>query len=354
MCDLPQEVQESLKGLEEHYESFQEVNKGANGYLFLAKNKISEQEVAIKFYAGEEGLHQHDEPKQLAAITSQNVLPILDVRVVAEDWGYFITPKCHEGDLDNLIKNSPSAHLAIDTALGICNGVSEIHSAGMLHRDLKPGNIVIDDGQPKIADFGSVKAFENGEDSITASRHSILFRPPESFASDRYTVKGDIYQVGLLIYQLLGGLLPYDGKSYLNKIEARKYNQIDDLVDKTIFIDQVIRKRSEAGTLVDFNTLPPWVNPSVKRCLKSILHPNPDNRLPTIAEVAAVLTQMRSSMKDWCYVEDVITLYGPGHVIEIHQTKDGDFAAFKKKNKGAFRMISKMKDPKASNLIKEL
>ena len=52
MCDLPQEVQNCLSELEEHYTDFQENNRGANGYLFFAKNKVSEQEVAIKFYVG--------------------------------------------------------------------------------------------------------------------------------------------------------------------------------------------------------------------------------------------------------------------------------------------------------------
>lgn len=354
MCDLPQEVQNCLSELEEHYTDFQENNRGANGYLFFAKNKVSEQEVAIKFYVGEEGLHQHDEPKQLAAIDSPNVLPILDARIVEQEWGYFVTPRCHEGDLDDLIAIYPSAHVALDTAIGICNGVSEIHASRMLHRDLKPGNIVINNGRPRIADFGSVKALADGDDSISASRHSILYRPPESFAIDRYTIEGDVYQVGLLIYQLLGGTLPYDGMEYLNRNDLREYKKLEDPVDQAIFVDSVIRSRAEAGALVDFSSLPPWVNTSAKRSLRSIINPNKEERLPSIAEVAAILTQIRSKMQNWQYVDSVMTLCKPGHTIEIRQCPDGDYAAFKKSNGRNFRRMPRMKYPKVTTLINKI
>jgi serine/threonine protein kinase len=179
----------------------------------------------------------------------------------------------------------------------------------MLHRDLKPANIVIDNGRPRIADFGSVIALADGVDFVTASKHSILYRPPESFATDRYTIKGDIYQVGLLVYQLLGGYLSYDGLKYLNKKEIEEYKKLNDDVDKTIYIDSVIQKRAESGTLVDFSTLPPWITRSAKRLLKSIIDPRVENRLSTIADVAAVLTQMRSNILNWKFVDGKPTLY---------------------------------------------
>jgi len=351
MFDLPAEVKNGLDELQKHYTDFQENKRGANGYLFFAVNKISRQEVAIKFYAGEEGGHQHDEPRQLAAINSPNVLPILDARKVGRDWGYFVTPKCNEGDLDDVIASSPSAHYALDLSLGICNGVSALHAARMLHRDLKPANIVIDNGRPRIADFGSVKALADGADFVTASRHSILYRPPESFATDRYTIKGDVYQVGLLVYQLLGGYLPYDGLKYLNKQEIKEYNQLDDPADRAIYIDSVIQKKAESGTLVNLSTMPPWITSSSKRLLKSIINPHIEKRLPTIAEVAAVLTQIRSNILDWQFVDGKPTLYQDDSVIQIRQFADGYFVAYKKNNSGNYRMIPHMKSRDIAELI---
>ena len=354
MDDYPVEVQQGLKELEEHYTDFEVNSRGANGYLFLANNKVSNQDVAIKFYAGEPGLHQHDEPRQLAALKSDNVLPILDARVVSDDWGYFVTPRCKEGDLDDFIQQSPSAHHALDTALGICNGVSAIHAAGMLHRDLKPGNIVIDGGRPRIADFGSVKAISADEEYINAPRHSILYRPPESFATDQYTARGDIYQVGLLIYQLLGGSLPYDGEKYLSRSEIREYSQIEDEIDKSIFIDNIIRMRAESGKLIRLSTLPLWVPGSARRFLNITLNPNPENRYPTIAEVAAGLTQVRSTVKDWRWHDDCPTLFMPDHTIQLRKDPKLGCVAYKKSNGGDFRRIPRLSSHNMAILTRKI
>lgn len=209
--NLPNEVLIALTELEDHYQNFEMVPKGANGYLYFAKNKISDMDVAIKFYAGEPGENRHNEPRQLSALTCPNVLPILEARSISEEWAFFVTPRCFEGDLDDVIQSNPSVHTALDVAVGICCGVSSIHAAGMIHRDLKPGNIVMHAGTPRIADFGSVTAIEKGHQDVVASRHSILWRPPESFETGRYSKKGDVYQIGIAVYQLLGGKLHYDG-----------------------------------------------------------------------------------------------------------------------------------------------
>ena len=99
---VPAEIVACLKDLETHYSNYQENGRGANGYLWFAKNRISQAEVAIKFYTGEPGDRRHDEPKLLSAIESPNVLPIYDARNVSDEWGYFITPRCCGGDIDDL------------------------------------------------------------------------------------------------------------------------------------------------------------------------------------------------------------------------------------------------------------
>ena len=267
MDDLPEVLQTAIEALSQHYDTFERNDRGANGYLIFARNKVTDAQIAIKFYAGEPGETRHDEPKQLSAIRSGNVLPILDARNVSEEWGYFITPRCFEGDVDDLIATQPSARSAIDVALGICNGVSAVHRMNMVHRDLKPGNVVLLHGTPQIADFGSVRQL-NCSGTVNASKHSILFRPPESFASNQYSAQGDIYQIGVVSYQLLGGSLPYDGEYYLTSKQKKQYLSIADYVDQSIFLDTAIRERAELGKLLDFNSLPPWVNNLARRLLR--------------------------------------------------------------------------------------
>jgi len=128
MFSIPSEIASTIKALDAHYTDFVSNDRGANGYLWFAKNRISHAEVAIKFYAGEPGDRRHDEPRQLSTISSPNVLPVLDARNVSDDWAYFITPRCNGGDLDDLINARPSVHEAIDVVLGIRTGESAVHA----------------------------------------------------------------------------------------------------------------------------------------------------------------------------------------------------------------------------------
>lgn len=339
--DLPHEVQATLEQLSDHYVEFEPNFRGANGFLYFARNKITGAAIAIKFYAGAPGDARHDEPRQLSAIRSANVLSILDAKDISDDWAYFITPRCFEGDLDDLIATAPSSHTAIDTALGICNGLSAIHALRMLHRDLKPGNIVMQSGLPQIADFGSVRALSDEIDVVSASQHSILFRPPESFASGQYGFAGDIYQIGLVTYQLLGGVLNYDGESYLGTKERKHYDGLSDWVDKCIFINEVIRDRVEAGKLLAYDSVPPWVNGAAMRILKVLTHVDPTRRPGTVAEVAALLTQMRAAVPDWRWHGDTAVYRAPGRVVEL-RSLDNDSAlyqAYLSKDGGVFRRL---------------
>lgn len=352
MSDLPNDVDAELCRLQEHYDTFEVNNRGANGYLFFAVNRITQQDVAIKFYCSEPG-REHDEPRQLATINSPNVLPILDARTVSEEWAFFITPRCSEGDLDDLIESNPSIHRGIDISLGICRGVSAIHANGMLHRDLKPANIVIDRGVPRIADFGSVKKLAVGCMETTATGHSVLYRPPESFASNQYNLKGDVYQIGLVSYQLMGGVLHYDGVLYMNRTERRQYAELESDCDRSIFIDSVIRRCAQTGKLVDCSSLPPWVSLSARRLLRAMTNPDPEMRAGTIGDVVAGLTQIRSDGADWRWAGENIEAPTQNGLIQLRPVADGCFAPYRRGTCG-FRRVPRVSNGPFREIVKEL
>ncbi|MBF0098780.1 MAG: protein kinase [Magnetococcales bacterium] len=336
MCSYPDDVKEGLDVLGHHYTDFEENIRGANGYLFFATNKVSYQKVAIKFYYGQPGERQHDEPRQLAAIISPNVLQILDAKNINDELSYFVTPFCNEGDIDDLIRSQPSAHRAINVATAICQGVSAIHAKQMVHRDLKPGNIVLDNGIPKIADFGSVRAIEEGKSTTCASRHSILYRPPESFTENQYGKCGDVYQIGLLTYQMLGGKLSYDGEDYLTRKDRIKYKALSDLVDRSILLDDAIESRICDGTLVNFSSLPPWVSSSTKQCLKSLIALNVGDRISMVSEAAARLSRVRSTLCDWRWNDGIASL---SQQIEVRPVGGEQYEAFHLGRTGSVRRM---------------
>lgn len=338
MCDYPDEVEAALDELGHHYDNFEENKRGANGYLFFAKNRVSRRDVAIKFYCGQQGERQHDEPRLLAAIDSPNVLSILDARLIAGEWGYFVTPRCSEGDIDDLIQSRPSAHRAVDAAIAICHGVSAIHARRMVHRDLKPGNIVLDGGAPRIADFGSVRAFEAGQNTTHASRHSILYRPPESFDADEYGKHGDVYQIGIVTYQMLGGTLSYNGEDYLSNVERLAYNAQGDPVERSLMVDAAIARCARAGSLTKLGSLPPWVSNGAKRCLADLLAPAVIERIASASDAAARLSRMRVSLRDWRWDGNIACLPQGDARIEVRPTAEGQYEAFRVKNGTARRV----------------
>jgi serine/threonine protein kinase len=338
MFSMPAEIAAARKELEAHYTDFVENSRGANGFLWFAKNRVSLAEVAIKFYAGGPGDPRHDEPRLLSTISSPNVLQIHEARIVSEDWAYFITPRCDGGDLDDLIGTRPGVHDAIDVALGISNGVSALHACEMVHRDLKPGNIVMDRGVPRIADFGSVRILAKGARETTASQHSVLYRPPEAFATNRYGRTGDAYQVGLVTYQLLGGVLHYDGTRYLSARERKQYDTTQDNVDRSLIVDAAIKRRAEAGLLIDLNSLPPWITQSAKRMIRAMTKPLPSERTSSMAEVASGLSRLRTTLHNWHFDGGTASLVTASKVIELRPTTGNHFEAFQQET-GGFRRI---------------
>lgn len=302
--------------------------RGASGYVFFAKNRVTDQEVAIKFYYGESGHTRHDEPRLLGLVQSPNVLRILDARVVSDDLAYFVTPRCKGGNLDDLIDSAPTAEDAVDLTLGVCAGVSAIHAAGLLHRDLKPANIVIEKGVPLIADFGSVRALPAGVDVIPASGHSILYRPPEAFDGGSYGRPGDIYQIGIIAYQLLGGSLPYDGTQYLGRQERATLATLTDTADRSIFVDECIKARVMSGSLLDFKTLPPWVDRSTVRVVKMMTVTDPSLRYYAVSQAAAALTRI-GKLPKWRRIPGGARLEGRRQAVELHPVEGGNlFEAF--------------------------
>jgi len=242
-------------------------------------------------------------------------------------------------------------HEAIDVVLGISTGVSAVHACGMVHRDLKPGNIVMDRGTPRIADFGSVRTLDKDTAETSASQHSILYRPPESCATNRYSRRGDVYQVGLVTYQLLGGELHYDGTQYLTARERKQYEAIDDPVDRSLFVDKVIRQRADAGTLIDFSSLSPWISNGAKRVIRAMTCPEPNERLSSMADVAAEMSQLRTTLRNWRLVDTVARLATQDKVIELRPTAASRYEAFQQKA-GAFRRVQGWEPSTLADLVK--
>jgi eukaryotic-like serine/threonine-protein kinase len=301
ILDVPQPIKDKLRDLSQSFEITKRSRKGACGWLFFGSNRINSQRVAIKFYDWGGDSRYHTEPLFLSTIKSDNVIPILDASFVDKEYAYFLTPYYERGDLDEEICRGVQGNIrALNVARDVISGLSHLHASRLVHRDLKPQNVLIDDrNHAVIGDFGSVKRIPDGDQNVPGSGHSIIYRPPESVLVGKYGIPGDIYQVGVVLFQLLGGNIPYEESSWLSAKELKKYRAIQDGVDKQVFANDCIKKRIAHGKVVDVSTLPPWVCVPLQRVISKACNADPAKRFSSCNEFLARLSSIRRDIHDW-------------------------------------------------------
>lgn len=287
---------------------FESINhKGASGYVLIGCNRQLHRKVVVKFYYWGDGAHA--EPKLLSDLASPNVLEVHDAAAVDDDDAYFITPFCDHGDLDDVIAaNRIGVRGAVDMLLDVASGASFIHGKGFVHRDLKPSNVFRRaDGSLVIGDFGSV--VKKGDDGYaeTKSRHSLLYRTPEEVETGRAYEQSDIYQLGILLYQLLGGSLPYDLMKWLNAKEQAEYAKLS-YPENEIYADETFESRIiSRGKLLDFDSLPAWCPADLRTVIRKCCRVDYTKRFESASALIAKVNNIRASLPDWrCEPEPVL------------------------------------------------
>jgi eukaryotic-like serine/threonine-protein kinase len=298
---VPSPVKQKLRDLSASILFDKQSRKGANSWLFFGTNLLHLQRVAVKFYDWGGDPKYHAEPKFLASLKAANVIAVMDAAFVDANYAYFVTPFYQRGDLDDELGRGIQANLrAASLARDLLSGLSHLHAGNLLHRDLKPQNILLsDDDHAIIGDFGSVKRIPDGQDTVPGSGHSLIYQPPESVQSGTYGIAGDLYQVGIVLYQLLGGSLPYDESAWLNSRELRQYRAMSDQIDRRIFAADVVKSRIRRGRIVDLGSLPPWVCTQLKRTISKACNVDPRRRYRSCSEFLAHIAAIRQSIRDW-------------------------------------------------------
>lgn len=354
LLDLPDEIANEVNRLGTTYDFEKLSDKGQNGYLFMAHNNVLNRRVAIKFYFWADGTRAHIEPQSLAAVESSNVIEVFDASLVGDEWAMFVTPYCEYGDVDRYREsNRFGLREAIRFAAGLLDGVASLHQQGFVHRDLKPENLLVStDRQPLIADFGSVRIIPEGRTTVPGSGHAVLYRPPESFSTRVYDRRGDLYQCGMVLYQILGGRLPYAYHYYLNNEEREEYKQLEDGYDRSRLIERAISRRAESASLLNLKSLPFFVPTSVKTLIKRATNPNPDLRFQSASDFMNKLNTLAGKVVDWQYNgSEPIALYN-GTTFRIRKF-NGRFIAEQDKGKG-WRRIPRLEPGTLRDMTKEI
>jgi eukaryotic-like serine/threonine-protein kinase len=204
------------------YEIIKLLGEGGMANVYLAFDTILERKVAVKILRGD--LSSDDKfvrrfQREALAASSLSHPNIVEMYDVGEDEGnFYIVMEYVEGkNLKQLLKRRGILTITevIDIMNQLTDGLSHAHDAYIIHRDIKPQNILIlDNGLVKITDFGIAMALNNSQLTQTNSvMGSVHYLPPEQAAGRGSTIKSDIYSLGILMYELLVGRLPFKGEN---------------------------------------------------------------------------------------------------------------------------------------------
>jgi serine/threonine-protein kinase len=197
------------------YKILQTIGSGGFGTVYLAEDTWIDKKVALKVP------HKQStdfgellrEPRLLASLNHPNIVTILTAE--KQENVFFIVMEFVPGEtLETIIAREGAIDLAraLDYTCQIANAVDHAHRQGVLHRDLRPSNVLVADrGLVKVADFGTSRFLE-----IAAHGTTVIGSPPymapEQFHG-RAVFSSDIYSLGVTMYQMLTGVLPYDTPS---------------------------------------------------------------------------------------------------------------------------------------------
>jgi beta-lactam-binding protein with PASTA domain/predicted Ser/Thr protein kinase len=206
--------------VDERYTLDRKIGSGGMADVWLADDTELDRKVAIKIlhdkYAQDsEFVERFQREAQAAAgLQHPNVVGIFDRG--AFDGTYFIAMEYVDGpSLKDLAKGGMSPKDAIDFTRQILNAARFAHRKGIVHRDLKPQNVLIDDeGRARVADFGIARAGENSDITATGSvMGTAQYISPEQAQGKETTPSSDIYSIGVVLYEMLTGRVPFEGES---------------------------------------------------------------------------------------------------------------------------------------------
>lgn len=206
--------------INDRYQIIKTLGEGGMANVYLAHDTILDRNVAVKVLRGDLATDEkfvrrfQREALSASSLSHPNIVEMYDVG--EDDGQYYIVMEFVDGKtLKQVLKQR--GHLSvtevIDIMLQLTDGMAHAHDAYIIHRDIKPQNIMIlSNGMIKITDFGVATALNSTQLTQTNSvMGTVHYLPPEQAQGKGSTIRSDIYSMGIMMYELLTGLVPYKG-----------------------------------------------------------------------------------------------------------------------------------------------
>ena len=283
--------------IKERYEITQLLGEGGMSYVYKATDKQLQRTVAIKtlkpnYVEQEKFVERFKREAQTAAnLNHPNIVQIFDWGIGDEP--FFVMEYIEGNTLTSIIANKRTISMNDILFIGaqVSSGLQAAHSKGLVHRDIKPGNIMITpEGKVKVTDFGIV-SLQNEESDITKTG-SILgtasYISPEQAQGKPVSKESDLYSLGTVLYELITGRPPFEGDTPI----ATATKHITDKPEKLSTYRANIPKGIENAVL-------------------KLLHKYPKDRFKNAEDLRAVLLQQKTQLQAIQTQENLVDLTSP-------------------------------------------
>jgi serine/threonine-protein kinase len=278
VAGLPSDLQEFFSALAERYAIEHELGRGGHAIVFRAQDLKLKRAVAIKVLRPELSLQVRAERflreiEIVAGLQHPHIVPLFDSGTAAERL-YYVMPHVEGETLETLLGRDGA--LPIDEAIRytreIADALSHAHSRGVIHRDVKPGNILLSGGHALVTDFGIARAIRVAGGSTITGEGSVIgtpqyMSPEQAGGGDHVDARGDQYSLACVTYAMLAGEPPFDGPTV-----------------------QVVLARQLQEPPPSLRVARPTVTVELQGVVERALAKTPADRWPTVAEFGSQLT----------------------------------------------------------------
>ncbi|MBS4027913.1 MAG: serine/threonine-protein kinase [Ignavibacteriales bacterium] len=263
-----------------HYKILEKLGEGGMGVVYKAHDTKLDRFVALKFLSTHLASSEQDkarfiqEAKSAAALNHPNVCSIIDIQEYEEQM--FIVMEFVDGQTLHEKKSSLTQKQAIDYGIQIADGLAAAHEKGIVHRDIKPENIMIrKDGIAQIMDFGLAKLRANGSEITRLTKAgstvgTIGYMSPEQVQGFDADHRSDIFSLGVLLYEMLTGQLPFKG------------------VHETALMYEIVNVDT-----MPMSAVKPEIDTSLDAIILDCLEKDPKERCQSVAEIARDLRRIK-------------------------------------------------------------
>jgi serine/threonine-protein kinase len=215
-----------------HYRITEKLGEGGMGVVYLAEDKHLARRVAIKFLSSTDHHYRARfirEARAVSALNHPNIATVHDYGETEAGLPFIVMEFVKGKPLSNILEEGITMRRSVEIVSSIAEALAEAHEHGIVHRDVKPSNVVINDrGQVKVLDFGLVKhLFEQSSGGVdldadtlysTQTRSDVivgtpLYLSPEQATGKKVDQRSDIFALGALLYECLTGQSAFSGSS---------------------------------------------------------------------------------------------------------------------------------------------